>query len=153
MGKTAAVGGDARCFMSDQLSCFDGSHYVAVSWMDPRCILFRKHYTEQVRAALSKLAFDMRCHAVGIHVYPVGAPNGCTAYIGLVALLESHIAVHSWPEARVVQLDFYSCMHRNHQGLIKWLKRLGAERVEVRDVSAAHREDVSGMVCVESWTR
>ena len=141
--------GAPGAFMDGELSCFNGSHYIAVSWMDPRCILFRKHYNEQ----LSKLAFDMRCHAVGIHVYPIPAPNGRTAYIGLVALLESHIAVHSWPEANVVQLDFYSCMHRNHQGLIQWLKRLGAERVEIRDVSAAHKEDGSGTVCVESWTR
>ena len=139
--------------MLGEFTCFDGSHYVAVSWMDPRCILFQKDCVEKVRAALSKLAHDARCHAVGIHVYPVVVPTGGTAYIGLVALLESHIALHSWPEANVVQLDFYSCIPRDHGVLIPWLKRLGAERVEIRDVSDAHRESGKGIACVESWTR
>ena len=139
--------------MKEPLECFDGSHYVAVSWMDPRCILFHKDNTDKVRHALSKLAFAMRCHAVGIHVYSIPAPRDMTAHIGLVALLESHIALHSWPEAGVVQLDFYSCRPRTCRELVIWLRQLGAVRLEIRDVSDAHKEKSEGTRCVESWTR
>lgn len=62
------------------------------------------------------------------HVFP--EPAGVT---GLVALAESHLACHSFPEARYLSLNVYSCRTRPEPGWQAILEaRLGPCRAIVR---------------------
>lgn len=69
------------------------------------------------------------------HVFP--KPAGVT---GLVALAESHLACHSFPEAGYLSLNVYSCRSRpepNWQSLLTG--RLGPCRIEVRRIERGSR--------------
>lgn len=44
--------------------------------------------------------------AVGCLFHPFGAQGGVT---GVVVLAESHLCIHTWPEAAYVTLDVYVC--------------------------------------------
>ncbi len=53
--------------------------------------------------------------------------------VSIVAIvLESHIAIHTWPEYRFATLDVYSCgMHTDPEAAFNYIVRaLGAKRVE-----------------------
>lgn len=60
--------------------------------------------------ALRRLCVDA-VHAAGLTAvgelfHPFPAPGGIT---GVVLLVESHLAVHTWPELNAVTLDVYVC--------------------------------------------
>jgi len=53
---------------------------------------------------------DSGLHAVGQLFHPfVGADGRAQGVTGVVLLVESHLAVHTWPELRSVTADVYVC--------------------------------------------
>ncbi|HVE87700.1 MAG TPA: adenosylmethionine decarboxylase [Myxococcales bacterium] len=69
------------------------------------------------------------------HVFP--GPGGVT---GLLLLSESHLAVHTFPESRYAALNLYCCRPRPRWDFAARLtEALGAERVEVRELSRGPR--------------
>ncbi len=60
------------------------------------------------------------------------APQGVT---GVVVLEESHLSIHTWPEAAYVAIDIYTCGSCRPEKAIDYLrKRFMPERVEVLHV-------------------
>jgi len=54
---------------------------------------------------------------------------------GFVMLYESHISCHTWPKARYLSMDVYSCKNFNEDALLKNLKKhWGWKRVEIEKV-------------------
>jgi S-adenosylmethionine decarboxylase proenzyme len=57
------------------------------------------------------------------------SPHGLT---GIILLAESHISIHTWPEAGYAAVDLYTCGECRPERAVEVLTRhLGAERVEV----------------------
>ena len=83
-----------------------------------------------LRALFARIIDELRLTPVAEpiwHVFP--APGGIT---GLVALAESHLAVHSFPEHGSLCINLFCCKPREEW---KWTERLreavGAEEVDV----------------------
>jgi S-adenosylmethionine decarboxylase proenzyme len=82
----------------------DGIHLLG-EWYD--CPAETPEFTqsEPLRALCIKAARDAGLTVVGDSFYQF-APQGVT---GTVLLAESHIAIHTWPEAGFVTVDVYVC--------------------------------------------
>ncbi len=66
---------------------------------------------EILKALFLDLIEHLDLHPVGEPLWHVfGGPGGVT---GLVALSESHLACHSYPEAGYLSLNLYTCRERN----------------------------------------
>ena len=139
--------------MSGFFSCFTGNHYICVAWVHPGSYFFAPKAEDKVRAGLRQLAGSLRMHVLRSQVDTLRAETGQTAYIGFVSLMESHIAMHTWPEDRVVQLDVYSCVRIPHAPILKWLQEAGAHKGMVHDVSGAHSLEGLDGLCVERWEK
>ena len=61
---------------------------------------------EALRAHCLQAVVHAGLQAVGELFHRFAGPGGVT---GVVLLAESHLAVHTWPEARAVTLDLYVC--------------------------------------------
>jgi len=86
-----------------------------------------------LRALFAELITALELHPLHeplAHVFP--APGGVTL---LVALYESHLACHSYPEAGYLSLNLYTCRARpapDWEGLVR--AHLGGARVRVRTI-------------------
>ena len=93
-----------------------------------------------IRSVLSSVIEDLGLQSVGSVWHKFSGAGGVT---GLVALTESHLACHTYPELGVVTFNLYCCRLRPEW---PWEARLtemlGASRVSVR--SLARGEDVTG---------
>lgn len=57
------------------------------------------------------------------------SPHGLT---GILLLAESHISIHTWPEAGYAAVDLYTCGDCRPERSVEVIaRRLGAQRVEV----------------------
>ena len=60
------------------------------------------------------------------------SPQGVS---GVVVIQESHLSIHTWPEAGYAAVDFYTCgdgkPHKAHQHLMEQLRASHAEFLEV----------------------
>jgi S-adenosylmethionine decarboxylase proenzyme len=60
------------------------------------------------------------------------APHGVT---GVIVIEESHLSIHTWPEAAYAALDFFSCGQVRAIEAMQWLAReLQAEQVELLEI-------------------
>ena len=84
-----------------------------------------------MRALFAEVIDDLRLTPVGDavwHVFP--APGGIT---GLVALAESHLTVHTFPEHGSLCINLFCCRPRDEWPWAERLRdHLGASRVHVR---------------------
>ena len=93
-------------------------------------------------AALRGLFADL---VVALDLHPVGDPvwhvfEGPGGVTGLVALSESHLACHSYPEAGYLSLNLYTCRARPAPDWRALLgARLGACQVRVQSVPRGPR--------------
>lgn len=134
-----------------QISCFTGSHYICVAWPRSSSRVFAAGAEDEVRAGLRGLAKRLGLHVLSSRVDTLRAETGEFAYVGVVSLMESHIALHTWPEDGVVQMDVYSCVKIPHEPVRAWLEVLGAYKVQIHDVSFAHGPKPDPDTCVEKW--
>lgn len=73
---------------------------------DCRCGLALLTGLEELRSLCQTTVERHGLTAVATAFHHFGAPGGIT---GVVALAESHLSVHTWPETRYVTLDVYVC--------------------------------------------
>lgn len=81
---------------------------------------------------LDRIVIDMALHVVATSVHVFDGHAGITA---LYLLAESHLTIHTFPEAGVVTLNAYCCMPRQPaawRALVGEL--LGAREVDVREL-------------------
>lgn len=62
----------------------------------------------KIRGNVMRLIKKHRLHALGqvFHSFPSGG------FSGIINLVESHIALHTWPELGLVTLDVYLCNYK-----------------------------------------
>jgi S-adenosylmethionine decarboxylase len=61
---------------------------------------------ESIRKKISKIIIKFNLHELGSFYYKFSNNNGFT---GLVSLVESHVAIHTWPELYYLTLDVFLC--------------------------------------------
>jgi S-adenosylmethionine decarboxylase proenzyme len=60
-------------------------------------------------------------------------PQGCTV---VIALAESHVSCHTWPEKGAIAIDVYTCGERNPRLIaLELLKYLDSYDYSIREVS------------------
>jgi len=61
------------------------------------------------------------------------SPQGCTI---VIALSESHVSCHTWPEEGCIAIDVYTCGEGNPKMIaIELLKYLNSENYQIREVN------------------
>ena len=67
---------------------------------------------------LRQAAISAGAHVLGSHFHSFGTANGVT---GVVLLAESHISIHTWPEADFAAVDIFMCGSANPQRALEAL--------------------------------
>lgn len=87
---------------------------------------------ERVQAILLEAADRAGAHVwgVSVHRFP---PNGVS---GVVVISESHLSVHTWPEARYAALDIYTCGNntRPMDAVMHALSAFGATTAHITEI-------------------
>jgi S-adenosylmethionine decarboxylase proenzyme len=95
--------------------------------------------SEHLRAAAESVGATVVGSA--FHRY---APQGVS---GVLLIAESHVSVHTWPEARYVAVDIFTCGGLDPRLGIRHLARaFGAESVRMHEVVRGTSKDVSDAV-------
>ena len=84
-----------------------------------------------IEATLRRCVDAARATLLHIHLHHF-SPNGVS---GVAVLAESHISVHTWPDAGFAALDVFMCGNANPEACIPVLREaFKAERVEVNEL-------------------
>jgi S-adenosylmethionine decarboxylase len=86
----------------------------------------------QVRAALLAAAHAARAHVLNVFVHQF-QPTGVT---GIVALEESHLSIHTWPERAYAAVDIYTCGNHPlpHIAATVLSQQLQAQHTHLREI-------------------
>ena len=105
---------------------------------------------------VAKLRSHMLAAAEVVGATPVGdvfhryAPHGVS---GTVLIAESHLSVHTWPEARYVAVDIFTCGGLDPRPGFRFLaERLGATDSRMHEIVRGLAEDVRGALLPEDVT-
>lgn len=91
-----------------------------------------------IRAVLSSAISDLGLKSVGSVWHKFGGEGGIT---GLVALTESHLACHTYPEHQTATFNLYCCRSRPEWDWVANLKKsLGALNVTVTKIERGEIE-------------
>ncbi|HTH51009.1 MAG TPA: adenosylmethionine decarboxylase [Pyrinomonadaceae bacterium] len=91
-----------------------------------------------IRGVLDRVIVDLGLRSVGSVWHKFPGEGGVT---GLIALTESHLACHTYPENGIATFNLYCCRERprwDWEGELK--QRLGAENVTVTEVQRGFME-------------
>lgn len=95
--------------------------------------------SEHLRAAAESVGATVVGSA--FHRY---APQGVS---GVLLIAESHVSVHTWPEARYVAVDIFTCGGLDPRPGIRHLARaFGAESVRMHEVVRGTSKDINEAV-------
>lgn len=88
---------------------------------------------EHIRKTMLRAARDVGAHVIGESFHHF-SPQGVT---GILAIAESHISIHTWPEFRYAAADIFTCGTSLHPGrvaeyLIEQLESKDSDITEVR---------------------
>ena len=87
---------------------------------------------ELLRRLLIDAAKEAGAHVVAEVFHPF-SPHGVS---GVLAIEESHLSVHTWPEEGYAALDFYTCGEADPEAALLSLARaVGAGRAELLEVT------------------
>jgi S-adenosylmethionine decarboxylase len=82
---------------------------------------------------MRRAAIDAGALVLNQHFHAFGAGQGVT---GVMLLAESHLSVHTWPEAGYAAFDIFMCgAARPHQALATLLLALQPAHQDVREMS------------------
>ena len=86
---------------------------------------------DHIEATLRRCVEASRATLLHIHLHHF-KPNGVS---GVAVLAESHISIHTWPEARYAALDVFMCGSADPDACIPVLREaFGAQRVGVNEI-------------------
>lgn len=107
-----------------------GHHYIVEgSGCSPE-VVSRVEQVEQILVRAAEVA-SVQVWAISVHRF---APNGVS---GVVVISESHLSVHTWPEAGYVALDIFTCGDdaKPEKAVEYALKQFGAKNVHITEVT------------------
>lgn len=94
-----------------------------------------------IRSVLEQVVNDLELKPIGSVWHKFENEGGVT---GLIALTESHLACHTYPEHRTATFNLYCCRTRPEWNWEEQLKRsIGAQRVNVTKIDRGEAQAVS----------
>lgn len=94
-----------------------------------------------IRSILERVIADLGLRSIGSVWKKFDGEAGVT---GLIALTESHLACHTYPEHRTATFNLYCCQNRPDWDWNANLKQaLGAEKVTVQKISRGDSHELS----------
>ena len=101
-----------------------------------------------IRSVLSSVIADLGLQSVGSVWHKFPGEGGVT---GLIALTESHLACHTYPEYQTATFNLYCCRTRpewNWEGVLR--EKLAAEQVSVTKIDRGERASENGQLRFEA---
>lgn len=101
-----------------------------------------------IRSVLSSVIADLGLQSVGSVWHKFPGEGGVT---GLIALTESHLACHTYPEYQTATFNLYCCRTRpewNWEGMLR--EKLAAEQVSVTKIDRGERAPENGRLRFEA---
>lgn len=93
-----------------------------------------------LHAVFSRVIDDLNLKTVGEGVFHKFA--GAGGVTGLVALTESHLACHTYPEYKIATFNLYCCRERAEWNWAKHLaEMLGAQNVKIQKIERGFSEE------------
>lgn len=107
-----------------------GHHYIVEGSGCNPDVLSRVEAVEQIMVRAAGVA-DVQVWAISFHRF---SPNGVS---GVVVISESHLSVHTWPEAGYVALDIFTCGEnaKPEAAVQHALKAFGASNMHITEVT------------------
>ena len=97
-----------------------------------------------IEATLRRCVDAARATLLHIHLHHF-QPNGVS---GVAVLAESHISIHTWPDAGYAALDLFMCGKANPDACVPVLREaFEAEHVEVNELLRGQTPDLSAGTC------
>ena len=98
--------------------------------------------TGQLEAILRQAALRAGARILHSHFHSFGAAMGVT---GVVLLAESHISIHTWPEAGFAAADIFMCGDARPELALAWIREaLDASHCEIRTLIRGRAQDECG---------
>ncbi|KPJ60466.1 MAG: S-adenosylmethionine decarboxylase [Latescibacteria bacterium DG_63] len=116
-----------------------GHHYVVEgSGCDPS-IIGSVEKVQQILARAAEIA-NTKIWSISFHRFP---PYGVS---GVVVISESHLSVHTWPEAHYVALDIYTCGRdaKPEDAVDYAMKEFGATEMHTTEITRGLEEEEEG---------
>jgi len=112
-----------------------GHHYIVEGSGCNPDVISRVEQVEQVLVRAAEVA-DVQIWAISFHRF---RPMGVS---GVVVISESHLSVHTWPEAGYVALDIFTCGDRAkpEAAVQHALKAFGATNMHITEVTRGLEE-------------
>ena len=113
-----------------------GHHYIVEGSGCDSQVISRVEDVEQIMVRAAEVA-DVQVWAISFHRF---SPNGVS---GVVVISESHLSVHTWPEAGYVALDIFTCGEtaKPEAAVQHALKAFGASNTHITEVTRGLDED------------
>ena len=107
-----------------------GHHYIVEGSGCSADVISRVEQVEQIMVRAAEVA-DVQIWAISFHRF---RPTGVS---GVVVISESHLSVHTWPEAGYVALDIFTCGDRAkpEAAVQHALKAFGATNMHITEVT------------------
>jgi len=107
-----------------------GHHYIVEGSGCSADVVSRVEQVEQIMVRAAEVA-DVQVWAISFHRF---RPTGVS---GVVVISESHLSVHTWPEAGYVALDIFTCGDRaKPEAAVQYaLKAFGATNMHITEVT------------------
>lgn len=89
---------------------------------------------EKLEETLTQAAIEAKATILHTYFHKFGGAGGVT---GLIALSESHISIHTWPENKYAAIDIYMCGNSSPEKAMYYIK----------DVLKPQRSDLKKIMC------
>ena len=110
-----------------------GTHIIADVWCKAS-LLRKQDFLEQMLREAAEISGSTVLHSF-FHVFSEN--NGIT---GILALAESHISIHTWPEYSFVAVDIYMCGKCSPEKALEKIKEyLDPEKIIVKCIKRGKR--------------
>lgn len=73
----------------------------------------------QLEEILTQAALEAKATILHTYFHKFGGAGGVT---GLIALSESHISIHTWPESKYAAIDIYMCGNSSPEKAMYYIK-------------------------------
>jgi S-adenosylmethionine decarboxylase len=111
-----------------------GRHIIAEVYQVPESLTTDSNKLNQLLCAAATAAGAEVLHTYFHDFHPKDG-HDVAGVTGVIALSESHISVHTWPEHGYMAIDVFMCGDANPSRVIEALEDAGLTHIDVKEIS------------------